>query len=197
MSKYITVKEFSILCKKSQQSVYKQISKGYLKPYIKVENGRTLISQEATAIYPKRQGAIEGGEKVEPQGEKLSDLGEKLGENPVEKVEKLSEKVEPQGETGEKLSEKGEKVEPIIALYKNRIEQLEKELEEAKEALKQKDAKIEEMAQNTYNLAVKLAQLTENSQVLQAREQEKKGLFSGIKRLFLPKGKKNEGSIDV
>lgn len=201
-SDYIKVKEFAALVKKTYQSVYKQIENGYLLPYVKEEDGVMYISTKAAEIYPKRRrkGAtppnlVETMEHTQGEvGEKVSDLGEKVsvpqGEQ-TEKVSELTEKVsdlgEPLSEQTEKVSEQGEPEKPTeIEQYRLRIEQLERELEEARETIKNKDKKIEEMADRAFTLAERLTQLTENGQVLQAREQERKGLFSGLKRLFLP-----------
>ncbi len=165
-SDYIKVKEFAALVKKTYQSVYKQIENGYLLPYVKEEDGVMYISTKAAEVYPKRKR----------KGEKVNQIGGEQGEQ-TEKVSDL----------GEKVSEQGEPEKPTeIEQYRLRIEQLERELEEAKETIKNKDKKIEEMADRAFTLAERLTQLTENGQVLQAREQERKGLFSGLKRLFLP-----------
>lgn len=190
-SDYIKVKEFAALVKKTYQSVYKQIENGYLLPYVKEEDGVMYISTKAAEIYPKRKRKGEkvnqiGGEQGE-QTEKVSDLGERLSVSQGETVEPLSEMGERLSEQTEKVSEQGEPEKPTeIEQYRLRIEQLERELEEAKETIKNKDKKIEEMADRAFTLAERLTQLTENGQVLQAREQERKGLFSGLKRLFLP-----------
>ena len=202
-SDYIKVKEFAALVKKTYQSVYKQIENGYLLPYVKEEDGVMYISTKAAEIYPKRKRKGEkvnqiGGEQGE-QTEKVSDLGERLSVPQGETVEplsemgeRLSEQTEKVSDLGEKVSEQGEPEKPTeIEQYRLRIEQLERELEEAKETIKNKDKKIEEMADRAFTLAERLTQLTENGQVLQAREQERKGLFSGLKRLFLPSKSKD------
>ena len=201
-SDYIKVKEFAALVKKTYQSVYKQIENGYLLPYVKEEDGVIYISTEATKIYPKRRrkGTMRAdlvetmGDAQGEQTEKVSDLGEKVSDPPreqTEKVSELTEKVsdlgEPLSEQTEKVSEQGEQEKPTeLEQCRLRIEQLERELGEARETIKEKDKKIVEMADRAFTLAERLTQLTENGQVLQAREQERKGLFSGLKRLFLP-----------
>lgn len=194
-SDYIKVKEFAALVKKTYQSVYKQIENGYLLPYVKEEDGVMYISTKAAEVYPKRRrkGAtppnlVETMERTQGEvGEKVSDLGEKVSVPKSEQTEKVSDLGEPLSEQTEKVSEQGEPEKPTeIEQYRLRIEQLERELEEARETIKNKDKKIEEMADRAFTLAERLTQLTENGQVLQAREQERKGLFSGLKRLFLP-----------
>lgn len=191
-NEYVSVKEFAILTKTTYQSVYKQIQKGYLSPYTIIEDGKTLINIKATEIYPKRKGE-QKGELVElvenEQGESEREKGEsqgEQGENAGESVESQGEKVEPQGESVELVESFS------FGYYIDRINQLERDLAEAKEAIQKKDQKIAELADRAFNLAEKIAELTQNSQILQAREQEKKGLFSSLKHWLLTRGKSKD-----
>ena len=75
-----------------------------------------------------------------------------------------------------------------------RIDEIKKELEEARQTIKKKDEQIIELTLKITGLAEKLAELTYNSQVLLKGEQEKKkGIFERIvKKLAAPKNKNEQ-----
>ena len=182
--KYISIEQFAKEANRSKSAIYQRL-KTSLKDYYIERNGIKYINREALNIVLKGvQGEIQGDSRViqadsrQIQEDIQADSRQIQGDSRVIQGDFSRFEIE-NLYLRERIVEKD-----------NIIEQLKRELEEARADIRNKDQQLEAQSARLLSITENQQELLRNSQVLQAQSQQKqKGLFA---RLFLPK-EKNKG----
>lgn len=179
---YIKVKDFAATVGQTQQNIYKQISKGYLKGYYKKE-GKTTFIDESAKDLPLYKNSTNNSPLIQQMANgETNYIESKKEDEAARKTESLTT-----GLTTELIGELRGRIEDLqkeLNKAQSKIEEREQQIKEKDDYIKELTAKMMEQSNNLSTMAQKMTGLIENSQVLIAREQEKRGLFSGLRKLL-------------
>lgn len=180
---YYTIQEFAVLVNKRESGIYRSANKGNLKKYSSVAEidgkKKIVLHREALTLYN-----IDSTLDSKNIANDSTDRARNAVDSTLDSTDRARSVTN--DSTSDSILEAR-----LEALYREKIEHLERELEEAKATIKEKDKQISELSQTIGTLAMNAQELTRNSQVLQAQiQQPKKGFFA---RLFAPKEENKSG----